>query len=199
MKSSYKTIKREQTTSIKIKSSKFIAFAYPIENEEEIKGILKTLKKQFSDANHICFAYFLGVNQEKSRAFDDGEPKNTAGNPILRQLQKLELTNTFVAIVRYFGGTLLGVSGLIEAYSATAAECLTHCEIIEEKIYDSYEMNCEFGCEKDFFLLLKQFECIFKVIHKDDFFCVKIKISLPESNLFISKTKEIKNIAINKL
>ncbi len=108
----------------KDKGSKFFAFAYPIANEEDIKDTLTSLKKKFFDARHYCYAFILGEKSEVFRASDDGEPSNSAGAPILNQIRSKSLTNTLVVVVRYFGGTKLGVSGLIHAYREAAKDAL---------------------------------------------------------------------------
>ena len=134
MTDSYLTIARAAEGSFKDKGSKFLAYAYPLESEDEIKEHLKTLKKEHYSARHHCFAWRLGADKTHSRTYDDGEPSSTAGKPILGQIQRLNLSDILIVVVRYFGGTLLGVSGLIHAYREAAAEVLQHTEIIEKFI-----------------------------------------------------------------
>ncbi len=128
------TISAPTQSLYKEKGSKFMAFSYPVETELEVKEHLETLKKDYSDASHYCFAYILGANQEKYRANDDGEPSHSAGTPILGQIRSKNLTDTLVVVVRYFGGTKLGVSGLISAYKTAAANALESAEIIEKTV-----------------------------------------------------------------
>lgn len=128
---SYLTIDKPAETILKEKGSKFLAFAFPVVSEVEIKSRLTALKQEHPSANHHCYAWRLGPDKLAFRANDDGEPSNTAGKPILSQLQSRDLTNVLVVVVRYFGGTLLGVGGLIAAYKTAAAEVLDlagHCE-----------------------------------------------------------------------
>lgn len=128
------TISAPTQSLYKEKGSKFMAFSYPVETEQEVKQCLEILKKSYHDASHHCFAYILGANQEKYRASDDGEPSHSAGTPILGQIRSKNLTDTLVVVVRYFGGTKLGVSGLISAYKTAAANALETAEIIEKTV-----------------------------------------------------------------
>lgn len=124
MNDSYNTISESSEGIFKDKGSKFIAYAYPILEEQEVKSIVAGLKKQHYDARHHCYAYRIGKNGIKWRANDDGEPSGTAGKPILGQLLSYDLTNILVVVVRYFGGTLLGTSGLINAYKNATIDVL---------------------------------------------------------------------------
>ncbi len=133
----YQSIKEPAEGLYKEKGSKFIARAYPIQDENEIKAILADLRKTFHDARHHCYAYRLGLNGEQYRANDDGEPSGSAGNPIFGQLRSFNLTNTLVVVVRYFGGTKLGVSGLINAYKSAARDALLQSEIVKH-----WQMTC---------------------------------------------------------
>lgn len=122
--SEYYTILRSSESLYKEKRSKFIGRAFPVLNESEIKNRLDEVKKEYHDARHHCFAWILGLSQQYSRANDDGEPSHTAGDPILGQIKSHDLTNVLVIVVRYFGGTKLGVGGLINAYKTAADEAL---------------------------------------------------------------------------
>lgn len=177
-KSTYRRIDHESHCLYKSKGSKFYAYAYPVETEQEIKEILQTLRLKYPDATHHCYAYFLRPDASQFRANDDGEPSGTAGKPILRQIQKLELTNTLVVVVRYFGGTLLGVPGLIEAYGESAAECLAGCAISEHDITESYILSCPFGLENEVYKICKQHRLSPQLQYNDECFSVEIKIPL---------------------
>ena len=131
IKDSYLTISAPAEFAMRERSSKFLSYAYPVKSEEQIKEILDTLHKQYYDATHHCYAWRLGPNGEHFRANDDGEPSGTAGKPILGQLVSKEITDCLVVVVRYFGGTKLGVSGLIQAYREAAADVLDQADIIE--------------------------------------------------------------------
>ncbi len=134
MEDVYYTIEKKYQGYFKDKGSKFYAFAFPVKNEEEIKEILAGLRKEHHSARHHCFAWRLGMQDISFRANDDGEPSSTAGKPILGQLQSFNVTNILVVVVRYFGGTLLGVSGLINAYRSAAADVLQNAEIVQKII-----------------------------------------------------------------
>lgn len=133
-KDSFFTIKESCSGFYKEKGSKFYAFAFPAQNKEDVQKHLAGLKKEFHDARHFCYAYILGELGEESRANDDGEPSNSAGKPILGQLRAFDLTQTLVVVVRYFGGTKLGVGGLIQAYKESSKLALSEAQIIEKTI-----------------------------------------------------------------
>ncbi|MGZ3919150.1 MAG: IMPACT family protein [Bacteroidia bacterium] len=141
---SYFTIKAPAQGIFKDRGSKFIAFAYPVSTEQEIKEHLSALQKEHPSANHHCYAWRLGPNAQAYRANDDGEPSNSAGKPILGQIQAKDLTNILIVVVRYFGGTLLGVSGLINAYKEAAAGALLNSEIEERFILFEYKIEFSF-------------------------------------------------------
>lgn len=131
----YKTIAfPSEETLLKEKSSKFFGYAYPITTEEEVKPILEELRKIHPNARHICYAYQIGHEKITYRASDDGEPNNSAGAPIYGQIQSFGLTDVLVAVVRFFGGTKLGVGGLISAYKTAAQSTLDICDIIEKTV-----------------------------------------------------------------
>lgn len=131
----FKTIaKATEPILLKEKSSKFFGYAFPIQNEEEVKVILDDLRKQNNGAVHFCYAYQLGVDKISYRANDDGEPSNSAGMPIYGQIQSFEVTNVLVVVVRYYGGIKLGVGGLISAYKTAAQMSLEQAEVIEKTI-----------------------------------------------------------------
>ncbi|MEP5613302.1 MAG: YigZ family protein [Cyclobacteriaceae bacterium] len=133
--SQFFTVEHSSDALYKEKGSKFFAFSFPISAEEDVKLRLEELKKEFHDARHHCYAYVLGMDQQSFRANDDGEPSHSAGDPILGQIRSFELTNVLVVVVRYFGGTKLGVGGLISAYKAATEETLKKAsrkEIFEE-------------------------------------------------------------------
>lgn len=143
---SYLTIKEASEGVYKEKGSKFLAFAYPCENEIQFKEYLDMLKNKYHDAQHYCYAYSLGFPDLHTRANDDGEPRHSAGTPILGQIKSRNLTNTLVIVIRYFGGTKLGVSGLINAYKSAASEALSQGEIIDK--YLSFSLQIQFNYEK---------------------------------------------------
>lgn len=138
MSDAYNTIKREGKSVFKDRGSKFLGFSFPVESEEDVDEILQRLRKEFHDARHHCYAWKLGQTQNLWRANDDGEPSNSAGKPILQQINSRKLTNVLVVVIRYFGGVLLGVGGLINAYRSAASDALDEAgqiqKFIEEKL-----------------------------------------------------------------
>ena len=155
----YLTIDKPVEIIYKDKGSKFITYAYHVTNEQHIKEILTQLKKEHHTANHHCYAYRLGPDKQVFRANDDGEPNNTAGKPILGQIQSADLTDVFIVVVRYFGGTLLGVSGLINAYKTSAAEVIKAATIVEKQIMFYYTVSFPFEQMNDVMKILKQSDC----------------------------------------
>ena len=142
----YKTIDKASTEALfKDRGSKFYGYAFPVTNEEEIKENIEFLKKQHYNARHWCYAWQLGMKYEKYRANDDGEPTNSAGTPIYGQLQAFEVTNILVVVVRYFGGTKLGVSGLIQAYKTAAKLALENSEIIQKTINEEFILQFNYS------------------------------------------------------
>ena len=145
MKSKYRTVKERSEGMYKEKGSKFIGIAVPCYNESEANDFLNEWKQEHHQARHLCYAYRFGLDNNSYRANDDGEPNNSAGAPILGQIDSFELTNTLIGVVRYYGGTKLGVGGLINAYRTAAKEALSNATIVELEIYDWVELN--FGYE----------------------------------------------------
>ena len=137
----YRTIKQRSEGVFRDRGSKFLAFAFPVYTREEIKKTLDELRKEYHDARHHCYAYRLGAAKEIFRANDDGEPSGSAGNPILGQIRSKDLSNVLIVVVRYFGGTLLGVGGLINAYRTAAANAIQDATIISATERDLIEIN----------------------------------------------------------
>ncbi len=130
----YKTINGTSEGTYSEKRSKFLAFAHHVESEDEIKALLQEYKKKYYDARHVCYAYVLGPDRKTFRANDDGEPSSTAGKPILGHINSAELTDIFVAVVRYYGGVNLGTGGLIVAYRTATMEALANAEIVTREV-----------------------------------------------------------------
>jgi uncharacterized YigZ family protein len=152
----YKTIKSSSEGSYKEKGSRFLAYAFPVANQEEIKPIIERIRKEYHDARHHCFAYMIGRERLIWRINDDGEPSGTAGRPILGQINSFGLTNILIVVSRYFGGTLLGVSGLINAYKTAAAEAIRNAEIVERALYDYYDIDFPYMSMNDVMKILKE-------------------------------------------
>ena len=142
----YKTIAQPSNEVLfKEKKSKFYGYAFPVERESEVKHILEEIKRKHSTANHVCYAWLLGIENSKYRANDDGEPNNSAGMPIYGQIQSYELTNVLVAVARDFGGVKLGVGGLITAYRTTAQLTLGTCKIVKRTIKSYYRLLFQYA------------------------------------------------------
>ena len=137
----YRTIAKESEGLYKEKGSRFIALAYPVRTEEEVKQHVAEVKKKYYDARHHCYAYILGPNKDAYRQNDDGEPSGTAGRPIHGQLLSNDLTDTLIIVIRYFGGIKLGVSGLINAYKTAAKDALDNNTIVERFVEEDYEIH----------------------------------------------------------
>ena len=156
MSDSYLTIAAPAEAIYKEKSSKFLAYAYPVRTEDEIRELLDALRKRYYDATHHCYAWRLGPQGEQFRSNDDGEPSGTAGKPILGQLLSNSLTNCLIVVVRYFGGTKLGVSGLISAYKESAAEVIGEAEIIEQTVDTYFKVEFPYLVMNDIMRIIKE-------------------------------------------
>lgn len=152
----YYTIEKPCEGYFKDKGSKFFAFAFPITNETNVKEILADLKKSHHSARHHCYAWRIGTEEITYRANDDGEPSSTAGKPILGQLLSFKVTNILVVVVRYFGGTLLGVSGLINAYRNAAADALKNAKIVKKVIEKTIVLDFSYNEMSDVMNIVKQ-------------------------------------------
>lgn len=166
----YKTVRGASAGLYREKGSRFVSVASPVKNENEIKIIIEGIRKEHHEARHHCFAWVLGPEGSKWRANDDGEPSGTAGRPILGQIRSSGLTNVLVVVSRYFGGTLLGVSGLINAYRSAAAAAISNAEIINHMIFDSYEITYPYSAMNDVMKIIKE-EDIVQSGHSFDLEC----------------------------
>ena len=154
----YRTLAAPAEGLYKEKGSKFLAFAYPVRTTDEVKARLEELCKQYFDARHHCYAYILGPNKDAYRANDDGEPSGTGGRPIHGQLLSADLTDTLIVVVRYFGGILLGASGLANAYKTAARDAIDHAKIIEKTIDVRYRLHFEYALMNDVMRIIKDFD-----------------------------------------
>jgi len=199
MEDTYKTISTPSEGLFKDKGSKFHAFAYPVSSEDEIKGIIQILKKEHYSARHHCYAWRLGHEKLLFRANDDGEPSSTAGKPILGQIQSFDLTNILIVVVRYFGGTLLGVSGLINAYKNAAHDVLLQAEIIEKLVEKRLSIEFDYGVMNEVMKVFKdekltQLESLF------DLRCeIKTQVRLSELNRIEEAFIKIEGVKIIEL
>ena len=156
MSDTFRTIASSSEGSYKEKGSKFLSFAFPVKNVDEINQILAQYRKQYYDARHICYAYMLGNAKNEWRANDDGEPSGTAGRPILGQINSFELTNVLVIVVRYFGGILLGTGGLITAYKEASRDALEQASIVEQTIDEIISIEFDYLLMNEVMRIVKE-------------------------------------------
>jgi len=191
---SYKTIQDTSEGIYKEKGSKFIAYAFPVSSEEDIKEQIDKLKKEYYDARHHCYAYMLGADKKNFRANDDGEPSSTAGKPILGQILSSDLTNILIVVVRYFGGTKLGVSGLIHAYKKAAIDAISNAEIIAKTVNDIYDIYFDYLVMNDVMRIIKEEHPL--QIDQDFNLTCKITLSIRQSEVgkIIERFKKIDSV-----
>ena len=177
---SYRTIsKPSEPILYKERKSKFYGYCFPVTNDDEVKEYIESLKKEYPTANHVCYAWQIGIENLSYRANDDGEPNNSAGMPIYGQLQSFDVTNTLVAVVRIFGGTKLGVGGLISAYKETAKLALENATIIKKVLQQQVGVSFEYS-EMDIVMrLVKKHQL--EIISQDLHLKCKIVLSIPKS------------------
>ena len=177
----YYTIEQPSMAEFKDRGSKFLAFAYPAKDIDTCKKLLAQLKKEHGKAVHHCLAYRLGVDGSTFRVSDDGEPAGSAGRPILGQIDSKGLTNVFVVVVRYFGGTLLGIPGLINAYKTATALALQLSPIIKKPIEIPYELNFDYHQMNEVMMLVKQYNC--SVVEQTAQLFIQLHIGIPKNRL----------------
>lgn len=195
----YQTIEQPSTAEFKDRGSKFIAYAYPVQTIDAFKQRLQQLKKEHPKAVHHCFAYRLGWDGNQFRVSDNGEPGGTAGRPILGQIDSKQLTNTAVIVVRYFGGTLLGVPGLIQAYKSATAMVLQLIPIVQKPIEIRYELQFDYTQMNEVMNIVKQCGCSV-VGQQMQLFCL-LQIGIPKAKLeeVLYKLKEFHTISIKQI
>lgn len=199
MEDTYKTISNPAEGLYKDKGSKFIAYAYPVTSEEQIKEIVQAIKKEHYSARHHCYAWRLGHDKLLFRANDDGEPSSTAGKPILGQIQSFDLTNILIVVVRYFGGTLLGVSGLINAYRNAALDAINQAEIVEKLVEKQLLIEFDYGVMNDVMKLFKD-EKLPQVDPQFDLRCrISTHIRLSELSRIEEGLNKIEGLKITEL
>jgi uncharacterized YigZ family protein len=179
MNDEFQTILTESQGQYKEKGSKFNAFAYPVQSEEDIKQILQDLRKEYYDARHHCYAYRLGSEKEVYRTNDDGEPSGSAGKPIFGQLLSYDLTDILVVVIRYFGGTKLGVSGLINAYRTATRDALENSNIITKTVQHIFSIHFEYLLMNDVMKIIKDMNP--DVLDQDFDLDCKMKLSIRQT------------------
>jgi uncharacterized YigZ family protein len=195
----YNTIAQISTAEFKDRGSKFIAYAFPIETADDFKKQLQILKKEHPKAVHHCFAYRIGTDGNNFRSSDDGEPSGTAGKPILGQIDSKDLTNVAVIVVRYWGGTLLGVPGLINAYKMAASMAFQVTPIIQKQVELKYSIEFDYTQMNEVMMVLKQFNCTV-IAQEMQLFCM-IQTGIPKNRLeeVLYRLKELQNVVTKKL
>jgi uncharacterized YigZ family protein len=192
----YKTIAGPSEGIYREKGSKFIALAFPVESEAEVKEKLAEIQKQYFDARHHCYSYILGPNKDAYRLNDNGEPSGTAGRPIHGQLLSKDLTNTLVIVVRYFGGIKLGVSGLINAYKTAAKDALDAATIIEKTVDETYKVSFDYSVMNSVMQLLKDPYVTILGQGYEDRYLISFKIRRREADRVVTALKKINTVTV---
>jgi uncharacterized YigZ family protein len=195
----FKTITSESEGIFKDKGSKFLAFAYPFEDESELKSFIEPLRKEHFKAVHFCYAFRLGLDKHNFRANDDGEPSGSAGRPILNVLLSKEITNILVVVVRYFGGTLLGVPGLINAYKSATEEALANAEIIEKTVNEVYRITFGYVQMNDIMKVVKDFDLKIKNQQFDNQCVMEIEFRRNLEGQVLERLEKIEEIEFQRI
>lgn len=192
----YFTIEKPSTAEYKDRGSRFIAYAFPIQTADDFKSRLRSIKEEHPKAAHHCFAYRIGTDGNLFRAGDDGEPAGSAGKPILGQIDSKGLTNISVVVVRYFGGTLLGVPGLIAAYKTVASFALQLTPIIQKPVLQLYTLEFEYGLMNEVMMIVKRYQCVV-VATEAQLFC-RLQIGVPKvgETAFLEKINELHGVDV---
>lgn len=196
--SHYYTIEKPSVAEFKDRGSKFIAYAYPISCIIHFKERLAALKKEHPKAAHHCFAYRIGTDGNNFRVSDDGEPSGSAGRPILGQIDSKQVTNVVIIIVRYFGGTLLGVPGLIHAYKTATALAFDENSIIQQPILINCRLQFDYTQMNDVMKIVKQYECVIQK-QETQLFCL-LEMGVPKSKMeeVLNKMKDLRGVEVEK-
>ena len=196
MSDTFRTIASRSEGSYKEKGSKFLSFAFPVKNVDEINQILAQYRKQYYDARHICYAYMLGNAKNEWRANDDGEPSGTAGRPILGQINSFELTNVLVIVVRYFGGILLGTGGLITAYKEASRDALEQAGIVEQTIDEIISIEFDYLLMNEVMRIVKEMSLQILDQSFDNMCAMKLAIRQSDAEKLKSKLGNIIGVII---
>jgi uncharacterized YigZ family protein len=193
----YYTIDKPAVAEYKDRGSRFIAYVYPLKEVEDFKKILQGLKKEHPKAVHHCFAYRIGFEGNNFRVNDDGEPSGSAGKPILNAIDSKQLTNILIIVVRYFGGTLLGVPGLINAYKSVASMALQLVPFVQYPIEIIYQLQFDYTMMNEVMMIVKQFNC--SIIKQDYQLFNLLEIGIPKAHLqeALNQLKELHTVTVN--
>jgi len=195
----YQTIEKESVAEFKDRGSRFLAYAFPVSSADDFKKRLKQFKEDHPKAVHHCFAYRIGTDGNNFRSSDDGEPSGSAGRPILGQIDSKELTNTAIIVVRYFGGTLLGVPGLINAYKTSASFALQVNPIVKKPVLIDYRLQFDYTILNDVMRIIKKNDCI--ILKQElQLFCM-LETAIPKTNieLCILQLKNLKSMELSAI
>lgn len=194
----YNTIEKPSVADFKDRGSRFIAYAFPLADVNDFKEKLAALKKEHPKAVHHCFAYRLGLDGINFRVSDDGEPSGSAGRPILGQIDSKQLTNTLIVVVRYFGGTLLGVPGLINAYKSAAALSLQLTAAVQKPVLVNYRLQYDHTQTHEVMKVVKQFNCVV-LKQETQLFCM-LETGVPRNRLdeVLFRLKELRTVEMEK-
>lgn len=194
----FKTIQKPvKNILMKEKGSKFIGFAFPINSEEELKRNLEKLKAEHPKATHHCYAFRLGLKGENYRANDDGEPSGSAGLPIYNQLLANEITNILLVVIRYYGGTKLGVSGLVKAYKETSKLTIDEAEIITKELEAYFDLKFDFNQQNTIFTILNKLEAKILSFDADNICNIKFSVKKNQESEIEKQFSEIKHIELS--
>jgi len=196
---SYRTLSEPAEGVFRDRGSKFIGYAFPVGREEDVKDILQKIRSEHPKARHFCWALRLSPDRSIFRFQDDGEPGGTAGRPILNAMLSADITNVLIVVVRYFGGTLLGVPGLINAYKTAAIESIQAGNIIERTVNDIYEIHFEYLVLNEVMKLLKDEQLLVLKQEFDNQCFIKLEIRKSCLNAVISKLENIQGLALKYL
>ncbi|MBL7733794.1 MAG: YigZ family protein, partial [Chitinophagaceae bacterium] len=195
----YQTIEKPCIAEFKDRGSRFLAYVFPVKDTADFKERLAEIKKEHPKATHHCFAYRLGLDGTNYRVSDDGEPSGTAGRPILGQIDSKQLTNVLIIVVRYFGGTLLGVPGLINAYKTAAAFALQTTPVVQKPVLENYRLQYDYTQMNEVMKVIKQFDCA--VLKQETQLFCSLEIGVPKNRLdeVLFRLNDLRAIEIEKV
>jgi uncharacterized YigZ family protein len=198
-KEHYYTIEKPATAEFKDRGSTFVAHAFPLASKDDFKTLLNSVKSEHPKATHYCFAYRIGLDGTNFRVADDGEPSGTAGRPILGQIDSKGLINILIIVVRYFGGSLLGVPGLINAYKMATLLVLQLTPVIQKQVEINYHLQFDYTMMNDIMMIVKQYNC---TVHSQEMqlFCI-MYIGIPKNRMeeVLYRLKDIRGVQMEKL
>ena len=187
----YTSVENGAMAEFRDKGSRFLGYTFPVNNQQDFKDRLADIKKEHPKATHHCFAYRIGLTGDQWRVSDDGEPSGTAGRPILGQIDSRQVTNVMIVVVRYFGGTLLGVPGLIAAYKSAASLALQVTQLVQKPVLENWTIQFDYTQMNEVMKVIKQFDCVI-IRQETNLFC-SIVAGIPKSRTdeILYKIKEI--------